>query len=162
MQKTGFTLIELLVVVLIIGILSAIALPQYTKAVEKARMTEAMTLLSSWRPLVEEYILSTGCNAGDEFGDCFVSWDCSDYYNVGPAVAGITVPKNKSYMEYDIRCQGNNIYMTARNNKTGVDLSLNRYGKRWSATCSDFDGYAHPLCSVWKGSDWVPSEFVGS
>lgn len=71
----GFTLIELLVVVLIIGILASVAMPQYNKAVEKSRATQALAILKSLYAAQETYYMANGSYATsfDEL-DISVPW----------------------------------------------------------------------------------------
>lgn len=71
----GFTLIELLVVVLIIGILASVAMPQYNKAVEKSRATQALAILKSLYAAQETYYMANNAYASsfDEL-DISVPW----------------------------------------------------------------------------------------
>lgn len=64
-MNKGFTLIELLVVVLIIGILSAVALPQYQKSVAKARASEALTTANAWAKAQSIFRLENGYYTSD-------------------------------------------------------------------------------------------------
>ena len=89
----GFTLIELLVVVLIIGILAAMAMPQYFKAVERSRMTEADTLLGSIAQAQRRKFLQT-----NRFAQAYTGLDVSPkgasgatYYTKGEAGNGFKV-----------------------------------------------------------------------
>ena len=62
-NKQAFTLIELLVVVLIIGILAAVAVPQYQKAVEKSRAAQGLALLRSVYEAQKAYHMANGSYA---------------------------------------------------------------------------------------------------
>ncbi len=72
-RKSGFTLIELLVVVLIIGILAAVALPQYQVAVEKSRLGSVMANVRTIKNAAELHYLAAG-----EYGDDLGAFDIGE------------------------------------------------------------------------------------
>ena len=81
-KRVGFTLIELLVVVLIIGILTAVALPQYEAATEKARAAEPLAVLRTVRDAQELYYMANGAYADDL------------------SVLDVQIPQNSKYWSY--------------------------------------------------------------
>ncbi len=59
-KRKGFTLLEVLIVVIIIGVLAAIALPQYTNTIEKAKSAEATSTIGALRSSMERYWYDQG------------------------------------------------------------------------------------------------------
>ena len=141
---SGFTLIELLVVVLIIAILSAAALPQYTRAVDKAELARIEVLVADALKAEEAYHLANR-KYTNEKDDLDLQWPQFVYSS---AWNDMKYYKNSS-----------SGYTLGFGTKTGVSVSVDSMGGMGFSEsyegvrdCSKTTDYKHGeyLCNVWK------------
>ena len=151
----GFTLIELLVVVLIIGILAAMAMPQYFKAVERSRMTEADTLLGSIAQAQRRKFLQT-----NRFAQNYKALDVSPkdsngttYYTKGTTGNGFMVVLSGTNFT-DGQATATRVANGSATGNLQYQYSLSRYYQSDNVTCSATANSAGAeLCADFCGID---------
>ena len=132
MNKKGFTLIELLVVVLIIGILAAVALPQYFKAVEKSRATEALSVMGSVAAAMERARLVSSTNV---YPTTLSTLDIEFSDVSGSPVTGSSWNTNNFQITVSGTDTASGVVTASRTGSSGYTLA--RYYYTGKVTCND-------------------------
>ncbi len=163
MNNKGFTLIELLVVVLIIGILAAMAMPQYFKAVERSRMSEAVTLLGNLAQAQQRKYLQINKYTTDYRGLDVAPKGATgaDYYTKGEPTTGANGNGFKVTIAGQTYTAGLGTADRVNNAaKTGLqyDYTLTRFYASNDVTCKGNNDNGQSLCADFCGIDVpVPS-----
>lgn len=154
MKNKGFTLLELLVVVLIIGILAGIALPQYQKSVEKAKLSEALLNFQTLKNAMDRYMLQNVCP------DSSIYWPTDIQLDVELSggefdEGGITyVAKNFSY---GISCKTTHYFITI--GKMNNDYSLIYESENLNKICATNDtDTGKYICKYLESQGWTYNE----
>ncbi len=137
----GFTLIELLVVVIIIGILAAVAVPQYQIAVEKSRAVQGITLARALHDAQEAYYLENGQYASSKT-KLPVDITCPSNYTCTVNTQYVTV----QYKDSPWRIQYSHNYRSDNGSHTKGKLSCWQAGKLGKSICDK-------LGKAWYGVD---------
>ena len=149
----GFTLIELLVVVLIIGILAAMAMPQYFKAVERSRMAEAITLMDSVAKAQRRKFMQT-----NRYADDFRGLDVSpkgaggaEYHTKGGGNGfNIQLMVNAGSPQVVAWREVNNNFM---HQSLQYQYNLSRYFQSDNVSCDGINQAGQELCADFCGID---------
>jgi len=145
--KSGFTLVEILIVVVILGILAAIVIPQFTEASTDAKESRLLSDLQSVRAQIELYKIQhnddiPGTVAGVDFEAAM-----TQYTTVLGALAAVQAPGPSVYGPYLQKLPTNpwNDFDTVR--ADGAAAGANTEGWRINTTTGDFRADDNLLCS---------------